>query len=263
MSDDEPRLPREIAEGVFWLGACLPTAAFDNVTVVHAYDSAFLVNGSERSILIEAGHTIDWPVLDEQLTEVIAAGAHEPSHLFVSHSELPHAGCIGHLLERFPDAVGCGDVSDLHLVFPQFADRLLAMADADVIDLGDSEVGVHRGRFVDYPSTLWAFDSRRRVLFAGDGFAYAHFHAAGQCGHVAEEVPWLDVPSTTAMFAEAAFFWTRFVDIEPYIDALNEFVNAELKPAIIAPTHGLPITDPVETFALVAEGLRRGGMTGA
>ena len=38
--------------------------------------------------------------------------------------------------------------------------------------------------------------------------------------------------------------WTRHVDIEPYIDRLNEFIFDGLDVQIIAPTHGLPILNP-------------------
>jgi flavorubredoxin len=143
-------------------------------------------------------------------------------------------------------------------VFPQFADRLMQLDPGDEIDLGDTRVVVVEAVFRDYNSTRWAFDTRRGVLFAGDGFSYAHYHAVGQCGHYAEEVPDLDVPETTALFADAAFYWTKFVDIEPHIAALSEMIFNSLKPKLIAPAHGLPITDPLTTFPIVASGLRLG-----
>ncbi len=107
----------------------------------------------------------------------------------------------------------------------------------------------------DLPSTQWGFDSRRRVLFPGDGFAYSHYHQAGMCGSTAEEAPELALEDMTGLFAELALYWTRFTDMEPYIARL-EALLARLDVALIAPTHGLPITDRRRTVAAVFEGLR-------
>jgi hypothetical protein len=56
--------------------------------------------------------------------------------------------------------------------------------------------------------------------------------------------------------------WTRHVDIEPYIDRLNEFIFDGLDVQIIAPTHGLPILNPGDDadrncWIALGEGARR------
>ncbi len=78
---------------------------------------------------------------------------------------------------------------------------------------------------------------------------------------MAEEAADLDLPDMTAQFAELAFAWTRYVDIEPYIERLNHFLFEELDVRLIAPTHGLPIGDPAQTMPSVSEGLRIGSQT--
>ena len=47
--------------------------------------------------------------------------------------------------------------------------------------------------------------------------------------------------------------------MEPYIRRLDELVLRELDVALIAPTHGLPISDPRGTLPRIREGLRLGG----
>jgi flavorubredoxin len=143
-------------------------------------------------------------------------------------------------------------------VFPELIDRFRPMAVGDSLDLGGTEFVIVEAVFRDYIYTRWGFDTRRRILFTGDGFAYSHYHAAGQCGQVAEEVPELDLPDMTSLFSELAFTWTRYVDIEPYIERLDELLFDELKVETVAPTHGLPITDPKRTMAAVRHGLRLG-----
>jgi hypothetical protein len=96
------------------------------------------------------------------------------------------------------------------------------------------------------------------VLFASDGFSYCHFHGEDQCGCLAEEVEEVDLPDQTAIFAMAAFYWTQFADVAPYIKRLEELVFDDLEVELIAPTHGLPFADLRTTMPLVTEGLRAG-----
>ncbi|WP_170320669.1 MBL fold metallo-hydrolase [Patulibacter medicamentivorans] len=259
VSDHNP-LPRELAPGVYWLGQC-SMLEFGG-RVLHQYASTFLVTGSRTSVLVEGGLTRDVPCILEQLEGLFAQGVPEPEYLFLTHTEIPHAGGIGRFLQRFPDAVACGEVRDLHLTFPQYAERFVAMDPGDVIDLGDSQFHVVEAVFRDLAYTRWGFDSRRRILFAGDRFSYSHYHDVGHCGAVAEEVDGLEVADEVALFAMAAFFWTKFVDVEPYIARLNELIVDELGVEIIAPTHGLPITDPAATMPAIERGLRAGSASG-
>lgn len=63
----------------------------------------------------------------------------------------------------------------------------------------------------------------------------------------------------TALFAELALYWTKFVDLEPYIRRLDRMVVDELEVELIAPTHGLPIADVAGTLPAIRHGLRVGG----
>jgi flavorubredoxin len=254
-SSDVYQLPREIADGIFWLGACLVTPFYDG-GILHSCSSTYLITGSESSVLVDTGHTKDIAVVEAQLDQLIAAGAPEPRYLFATHSETAHAGGMGPLLKRFPGAVACGDVTDMHLAFPQYEDRLLPLEVGDSLDLGGTQFQVVEAVFRDYISTRWGFDTARRALFSGDGFAYVHYHESDQCGHLSEEVPDLGVEETVAMFKDAAFYWTRFVDIEPYIDRLDELIFDELDATLIAPTHGLPMVDPASTLPKIYAGYR-------
>jgi flavorubredoxin len=249
-------LPRELAPGIHWLGQC--SAIPFQGKLLHQYASVFLVAGEDCSVVVEGGLTRDAPVIEAQLESLIAAGVPEPKYLFLSHTEIPHAGGIGRFLHRFPEAVACGDVSDLHLVFPAYADRLLFLNPGDSLSLGGTDFLVVEAVFRDLPSTRWGFDTGRKVLFASDGFSYSHYHEAGHCGSLAEESSSLGIADQVALFAMAAFYWTQFVDVEPYITRLEQLVFDELDATLIAPTHGLPIGDPAATLPEIARGLRAG-----
>ncbi|SFK64513.1 MBL fold metallo-hydrolase [Falsiroseomonas stagni] len=248
-------LPREITPGVFWLGDCLEQRAKGKI--YHTYNAAFLICGTEASMLVETGHPKDFPLIDRQMQEILATRA-SLKYLFVTHQETPHAGGLGRVLSRYPEALLCGDVSDYHLAFPQYEHRLLAMKEGDRIPLGGRDFVAVEPVIRDLRTTWWGFDSGSRVLFPGDGFAYSHYHEDGHCGLCAEEASSLDLPDVSAVFADRALFWTKFTDMNHYVDRLRLLLE-RLDVKVIAPSHGLPILDPEATVPKLIEGLLYGG----
>ena len=174
------RMPREIAPGVFWIGDCL--AQRHKGKSYHGYNAAYLVAGTEASILVETGHPKDFPVIERHMNELFARGVAPLKYLFVTHQETPHCGGLGRILKNFPDALLVGDVSDYHLAFPQYEHRMRSMQEGDEIDLGGRTLMAVEPVIRDLRTTWWGFDTKERVLFPGDGFAYSHYHEDGHCG---------------------------------------------------------------------------------
>jgi flavorubredoxin len=245
-------LPREIAPGIFWLGACLEIEYQGRI--VHSYNSVFVVAGDDSSAIIETGITSQNEIILTQLASLEERDLPDPVHVLFTHSEMAHAGGVGKLLARYPKAVARGEATDLHLVFPEFTDRIRFVDPGERFDLGGTEIRVVESVFRDLVHTRWYFDTKRRVLFPGDGFAYSHYHEDGACGHFAEEVAALDIPLGVRRFTQSAFHWTQFVDMEPYLDRLDELVFEELDTQLIAPTHGLPISNPATTMKEIRRG---------
>ena len=247
--------PRQLAEGVHWITDCL--VMVHEGETIHAYSSAYLVHGDERSLIVDTGHPKDWPRIEEQLDRLEVLGIPPVEYIFPTHAEVPHAANLGRLLNRYPAAVAVGDVRDYHLFFPEFADRLRPMTTGASLELGGTELLLLDPAIKDLVTSLWAYDTRSQTLFPGDGFAYMHHHQADECWRTAEEVPDLPIPAFTALFSAYALYWTRFTDIEPHIDALDALL-AKYPTSVIAPGHGSPILDPVATLPRVKEGLRLG-----
>jgi flavorubredoxin len=248
-------LPRELDHGVWWLGACLDAPHAGEI--LHGYNSCFLLCGENASMIIETGHPQDLPAIERQLDTVLARDDAPPVRwVFVTHAETPHSSGLGLFLEKYPEAVACGDMRDYHLYFPHFVDRFRTFVVGDEVDLGGTSLRFVEAVIRDLPATLWGLDTARRVLFPGDGFAYSHYHQAGQCGKTAEEVPGLPFDEMAGLFAELALYWTRFTDIEPYLERLDRLLYEELDVRLIAPTHGLPVTDLQRTVPLIYDGLR-------
>jgi len=250
----ENPLPRELMPGLFWLGSCVPVPTREQE--LHSYNSCYLVCGARESMLIETGCPQELDTTLEQLAALLAGGAPPLRWVFCTHQETPHSAGIGAVLEAHPQARLVGEVRDYHLFFPEYADRFAPLAVGGEVDLGGTCIRVCDAIIRDLPSTVWGFDTARRVLFPGDGFAYAHFHGADHCGRTAEEAPTLPIPEMTSLFAAAALYWTRFTDMQPYVDRLDRFLEDDLGGvALIAPTHGLPITDLSATMPDVRAGL--------
>lgn len=249
-------LPRELAPGIFWLSDCL---AMDHEgTTVHAYSSAYLVVGSEASLLVDTGHPKDWATICEQLDICHAKGAPPVKYLVPTHSEVPHAANLASLLDRYPESMVYGDVRDYHLIFPEAADRLVPMQAGDEIDLGTTTFVFLEAVVKDLVTSLWGYSTAQRCLFPGDGFAYMHHHHHDECGMTAEECPDLPVEEFTALFSEYALYWTRFTDMDGVIARLDALLDVDYPVDLIAPGHGNPVLQPSVTFPRVKEGLLLG-----
>jgi flavorubredoxin len=252
-------LPRELAPGVFWLGECMEQPW--RGSILHGYNSVYLIRGERHSMLIEAGHPQDLPTIEAQLEGLLAAGGPPLRYLFSTHQETPHSSGIARVLRRHPEVEVCGDVRDYHLFFPDCVDRLRPMGVGDSLDLGGREVVIVEAVVRDLVSTLWALDGGQRVLFPGDGFAYSHYHEAGMCGKLAEEAGDLELAEMTSLFADLALYWTRFTDMRPYVEELQAKLE-QWEVELIAPTHGLPIGDLRDTVPAVLDGLLSGVANG-
>ena len=86
----------------------------------------------------------------------------------------------------------------------------------DEIDLGGRTFMAVEPVIRDLRTTWWGFDTKERVLFPGDGFAYSHYHEDGHCGLIAEEAVSLDLPDVSSTIADLALFWTKFADMNVY-----------------------------------------------
>ncbi|MDX6590822.1 MAG: hypothetical protein QOJ13_18 [Gaiellales bacterium] len=258
MSQRTSELPRELARGVFWLGACelFPYKG----EVIHSGDSLFLIVGDDASLLVEAGLPNDHRVVAEHL-DALLADAPALRYIWPTHQETPHAGGIGRLLARYPTASVCGNVKDYHLFFPELKNRLVPTAFGDRIDLGGTEFVAVEPVIRDLITTQWGFDTRSRTLFTADGFAYAHHHAADQCGRLAEEVPELDIPDMTGLFTDQSLTWARYTTMEPYVERLDRLLD-DLEVQVVAPTHGLPVTDVRAVMPRITAGLMSAGGVG-
>lgn len=256
--------PQQLADGVFWLrgGDCYTYRGelfgLEPDLRLHAYQSMYLIQGDEESLVIDTGHPKDWNGIARELDTLATDGVPDLRYIFPTHAEVPHSGNLGRLLDKYPDAIVTGDVRDYHLLFPGCETRLVQKKVGDRIDLGRTTVIFVQALIRDLPTSMWAYDTRSQTLFVADGFSFTHYHEMDQCGDTAEEMSDLPISDFTALVTGLGLYWTQFTDIEPLVAQLDLMVSSDEYPVrMIAPAHSSPILDPAETVPKVRAGLRR------
>jgi hypothetical protein len=246
---------RRIADGVHWLGGCL--SAYSAGEEVHYHVSSYLVVGSDSTILVDTGDPAHAPLVLDQLER--ALDGRTLDYVFPTHPEIPHAGNLPALLERYPQARVVGDVRDYFLHFPEFEGRFDLYGPGDSLRLGADS---REFRFVpayirDLENTLWGYDSGSGTLFVSDGFSFIHdvpaleaasleddepVHRPGQCRLTSGEMPTPPTVEQAAYGTGRALYWTKFVDVSSAFDAIERTLE-ELPTSYIGPAHGNVIDD--------------------
>jgi hypothetical protein len=261
-----PGLPREFAPGIHWLGECVSLSVVGRTA--HGYASAFLIVGDAKTLLVDTGMPQSWEAISSSLDAVL--GGRSLDYVFPTHPELPHAGNIARLLDKYPAALAVGDVRDYHLYYPHIGGRLSSLAEGAELDLG----GGYRFAAVeavirDLPNTHWGYEASQQVLFVSDGFSYFHqppaaestgwdepSHEEGECALMSSEFGKLPDVSTAAYFAGSNLYWTRHVDDST--DLFEEFqrLTERYPTRFVAPTHSNVVDNLDDVVPVIREAHR-------
>ncbi len=250
------RLPREIAPNIVWMGACQELSSglihIDQAgDYWHSHGSIYLLKGSEHTLLVDTSSPNRWPVLEQQLDEVL--GDRGLDFIAPTHPEPAHVGNLFRLLQRYPEARVIGDLRDYHLFFPRYADRFDTLPAGTRIPLGGLEFELLPGPIKDLVSTQWGYESTNQVIFVGDGFAYVHprpegveseaaIHAVGECAMLTTELPIKPQVEHAVFITQAALWWARYLDAGPIFQEALDII-ADHPARIVAPAHGNVITN--------------------
>jgi flavorubredoxin len=258
--------PREIVPGVWWLGGCHEVPVIEGQPKVgHTHTAAYLLLGSEKTLLVDTGHAEKWADVRPDLERCL--GGRTLDYIFPTHTETPHAGNLPKLLRLFPKAQVVGDTRDWHLLIPQIEGRLVERRVGESVDLGGGQRFVFLESLIrDLPSTLWAYDTKNRIMFVADGFSYTHnaplydgeipIHADGQCSLVLSEWPIDPVPGQVEGVMTRALYTMRFIKLDELaIDRMPEFFK-DYPTDIIAPAHGSVIDNVDRMLPIVKEAHR-------
>jgi flavorubredoxin len=162
---------RRIADNVHWLGAVdWDRRLFDSLIPLPDGTSynAYLVKGSEKTVLLDTVDPPFWPLLEEQV-----AGVDRIDFVVSHHTEQDHSGSAPMVLEKHPKAVLlCSDkakpfVMD-HLHIPE--NRIRVVADGETLPLGGKTLQFVYTPWVHWPETMVTFLKEDGILFSCDFF---------------------------------------------------------------------------------------------
>lgn len=187
-------------------------------------------------LLFDAGSHVHAHNIMADLRELL--GDTPPSHVFLTHTELPHTGNLSVILKEWPNTklvVSSGILPHVELpwwVKPEQVEYAYAGTEKDY---GGRSIYFLDGILKDQPGTHWMYDEATATLFTADAFGYLYPEEADLAfdDELDDGVPmdWFK------RYHEGAF---RFL---PQVDASK--VNADIDKVfakrdidIIAPTHG-------------------------
>ncbi len=163
--------PRQITKQIHWMGvADWNRRLFDSLIPLPDGTSynAYLVRGSEKTVLIDTVDPAFTPVLMEQLRDVPSL-----DYVVSNHTEQDHSGSIPAVLEKYPQArVLCSSkaksmIVDHLLVDPE---RIQVVEDNEVLSLGDLSLRFAYTPWVHWPETMVTCCPEQGILFSCDFF---------------------------------------------------------------------------------------------
>lgn len=245
-------LPRVINEDFLWAGDCLEFVYRGQV--VHGHFGVFVVRTAAGAYMVDTGHPTMWATLERQIEEYLCGDSIQ--FIFPTHAEVPHAGLLGRWLAKYPGSTVVGDARDYHLYFPKEAaeGRFQDLRAGDVLNLGDRQLAFLPAIWRDLPTSLWAHDTKIRVLYVADAFGFLHPHSAGQCDLMTSEqaIPSLEMAQ---FFNKAALFWTQYADVAASYGDIDELI-LQTQPQYIAPAHGALVDNVGELVDFFKDSMR-------
>jgi flavorubredoxin len=185
-------LPRLVLPDLAWLGGCSNSAGWPGPAsrrrpITHEPCVAYLILGAQKTVMLDTGHFAHWHSLEGQIEQMLQG--RRLDYVFVSHQEIPHTGNLGRLLGKHPQAKAVGDVRDYHLFHPEVAlERLVPMRHGEALDIGDRQIVFLDALWKDLDGTMWAYDTRLKMLFGADIFGYIHQDDENICGTMLHEM---------------------------------------------------------------------------
>lgn len=127
---------------------------------VMSNESIYLLEGSEKAMLIDAGTTI------KDLDEVVAKITDKPVSLYATHAHPDHVGSAEYFSEI---NLNKGEAENMERMLANYKGKVNYLEDGQIIDLGDREIEVVFTP-AHTPGSTTYLDKRAGYGFSGDSF---------------------------------------------------------------------------------------------
>lgn len=98
-----------------------------------------------------------------------------PDYLIVQHMEPDHAGCIGEVVERYPQIQVVASAKAVQMLgqfftYPPLLERIMVVKEGDTLSLGRHTLQFTMAPMVHWPEVMVTYDQEDKVLFSADAF---------------------------------------------------------------------------------------------
>lgn len=226
--------PVKIVDGVSWVGAHDADLRLFDLVMHTPYGTsynAYLVQGSEKAALVE---TVKAGFEEDLLGALGDRGRLD--YVVVNHTEPDHAGALGAVLARWPEAVVVGTKRAIGFIGDQLNREVPArvVKAGDTLELGGKTLHFLPAPFLHWPDTMFTWLAEDRVLFSGDVFG-AHYATPTLFDDT------LDATAAADHAAAAKFYYDAIMG--PFAGHVAKGVQKlggleGFPPAVICPSHG-------------------------
>lgn len=205
--------------------------------------NVYLLLNDDKPILIDCGSHLHKRAIMADMETVL--NGRSPEHIFLTHSELPHAGNIASVAEKWPGIRV--SVSNVMLPYIELLPVLPLSQIEQVVPGFTVSYPTRTLSFVDallkdQPGSQWVYDSRTETLFTGDGFGY--YTSDEAIDRLSDEVDGGISAEQFAAYHKTTFHYLRWVKPDLFNADLDRmFANRPI--TTIAPIHGNAIRSEV------------------
>jgi len=228
---------KKIKDGIYWVGAIdWDRVLFDELVTLPegtSYNS-YLVVGSEKTALID---TVEPYKKEELFRNLKELAVEKIDYVISNHAEQDHSGAIPDVLEKFPQAKVVTNLKCKNMLKDLLGleDNVFQIVDdGEELSLGNKTLKFFFAPWVHWPETMFTYALEDRILFTCD-FLGSHI-ATSELFDTTDENKAKVYLETKRYYAEIMMPFRNF--IRKHLALIEE-----LKPEIIAPSHGVVIKE--------------------
>ncbi|MDA3938619.1 MAG: FprA family A-type flavoprotein [Spirochaetia bacterium] len=162
---------RKIKDNIYWMGFVdWDNRLFDSLIPLPDGTSynAFLIKGSEKTVLIDTVETHQSGELLNQLSDIPKL-----DYLVSLHAEQDHSGSIPQILAKYPEVKLVTSLKAKEMLMDLLSiseESFLTVSDGEILHLGDKTLEFIYTPWVHWPETMVAYLREDKILFSCDFF---------------------------------------------------------------------------------------------